>query len=105
MSNKVPSIVFLVRLFEIDIFVIDCYSRNSMKLFPWDKLTDKVGSLLPELAEDILFHLLLLLIAMLKKDCQVLMFNGLKRFHGHGNKIQFLEILWPYASMYIDISH
>lgn len=34
MSNKVPSIVFLVRLFEIDIFVIDCYSRNSMKLFP-----------------------------------------------------------------------
>lgn len=56
-----------------------------MKLFPWDKLTDKVDLLLPELAEDILFHLLLLLIAILKKDCSVLMFNSPKRFHGHGN--------------------
>lgn len=105
MSNKVPSIVLLVRFFEIDISVIDGNSRNSMKLFPGDKLTDKVSLLLPELAEDILFHLLLLLIAMLKKDCPVLMFNSLKRFHGHGNKIQFLKILWPYANMYEDISN
>lgn len=103
MSNSVSSFSLLMRLFQVDIFVIDCYRRKSMKLLPWDELTDKVDLLFPGLAEDILFHLLLLLIAILKKDCSVLMLNSLKWFQDPGNKSQFLKILWSYANTYVDI--
>lgn len=65
------------------IFVTDCYSGNSTKLFPWAEFIDKVHLLFPgELVENVLFHLPLLLIAILKKDCPIFMFNSLKRFHG-----------------------